>query len=162
MEEEDIKFHGQIAKPIAAHIKPPLLILRYFGNRAVISVPAERELAEILVPTWAIAKPNAIRNTPPRSPFERPSKNFERTSRGFQYVSPYKIVEALETRIPIKHVTEKQTGNEMNCDQKDAPGLFANLEKSGALTIKVAKFDSEFMTEFTKAQPNSEPEMVLP
>lgn len=72
------------------------------------------------------------------------------------------MVEAEETKIPIRQVIEKQIGNEINWDQTAAFGLFANLEKSGALTIKVAKLANEFMTELTKAQPNSEPEIVEP
>lgn len=161
LEEDDIKFQGQIANPTAAQMKPPLLILIYLGKRAVMSVPAERELAEILVPTWAMVKQKARMNTPPRSPLELPSKNFERTSNGFQKVSLYRYVEALETRTPIKHVMEKQIGRVINCDQIAAFGLLANLEKSGALTIKVEKLAKAFMTELMNAQANADPETLL-
>ena len=34
------KCHGQMVKQMAAAINPPLLILMYWGNKAVISVPA--------------------------------------------------------------------------------------------------------------------------
>lgn len=69
-------------------------------------------------------------------------------------------VDAEETKMPIKQVIEKVVGKAMNWDQIAAPGLLAKREKSGALTIKVAKLAREFMVELTKAQPNSEPEMV--
>lgn len=57
-------YHGHMQRPISAQIYPPLLILRYRGRRAVMSVPAETELAAMLVPNWANEKANEIMKTP--------------------------------------------------------------------------------------------------
>lgn len=70
IEDEDIKFHGQMAYPMAAQMKPPRRMFMYLGKRAVMSVPALREFAEMLVPNWAMAKPKEMRKTPPLSPRE--------------------------------------------------------------------------------------------
>lgn len=51
IEKAGVTYHGHIARPTAAQIYPPLRMLIYRGRRAVISVPAETELAAMLVPS---------------------------------------------------------------------------------------------------------------
>jgi hypothetical protein len=63
------------------------------------------------------------------------------------------VVEAEEAKIPMREVTAKHIGMAITCDKAEEDGLFANLEKSGALTIKVAKLAKQFIVELTKAQP---------
>ena len=53
-----------------------------------MSVPAETELAAILVPNWARANAKAIMNTPKRSPESAPLRKLVSRSRGFQIGSP--------------------------------------------------------------------------
>lgn len=65
--------------------------------------------------------------------------------------------DAEEIKIPIKEVILKQTGIANNWDHNAALGVSAKREKSGALTIKVAKLAKAFMMEATKVQPNSDP-----
>lgn len=55
----------------------------YRGSSAVRSVPAEIELAEMFVPSWARANPVAMIKIPKRWPELAPSRNFPRRSRGF-------------------------------------------------------------------------------
>ena len=81
-------YQGHMASPTAAQIYPPRRMLRYRGRSAVRSVPAETELAAILVPSCARAKADAIMKTPNRvDPFAL-SRNLLSKSRGFQTGSP--------------------------------------------------------------------------
>jgi hypothetical protein len=63
-------------------------MFRYRGMRAVKSVPAETELAEIFVPSCARANPVAMMKMPKRWPELAPSRNMPSRSRGFQIGSP--------------------------------------------------------------------------
>ena len=62
--EDAIKFQGQIHSANTAQMTPPRLMLMNFGNSAVISVPADREFALILVPSCASVKTKEIKKTP--------------------------------------------------------------------------------------------------
>lgn len=55
----------------------------YRGSNAVMSVPADTELAERLVPSCASANPVAMMNTPNRWPELAPSRNMPSKSSGF-------------------------------------------------------------------------------
>ena len=83
-----------MARPTAAQMYPPLLILRYLGNKAVMSVPAETELAAILVPSWANANAKEIMKTPnlagpfALSPLLGLIKKYPSSSSGFQMGFP--------------------------------------------------------------------------
>lgn len=83
--EDAIRFHGQMHNAMAAQKKAPLLMLIYLGNMAVISVPQDKEFAEMFVPSCANANTNEMRNTPALVPrVNVVSRNFCRTSRGDQ------------------------------------------------------------------------------
>lgn len=157
MEEEVSKFQGQMAKPMKAQIKPPRLMFMNFGSKAVMSVPAEMEFAEMLVPTWANANPRATKKTPALEPLFSESKNLSKTSSGSQYVVPYKIVDAEETRIPIRQVMEKQIGIVKSWDQVAERGVLDIRVKSGSLITKVEKLASEFMVALIKVHASVEP-----
>ncbi len=64
--------------------------------------------------------------------------------------------------IPMKEVTAKPIGMVSNCDQKASRGFRANREKSGSLTMRVAKFAMEDMIPETIAQPKAPPDLVPP
>lgn len=66
--ELDIMFQGQMQSAMAAQNSEPRLMLMKRGNIAVKSVPQDRELAEMLVPSCASVNTNEIRNTPPLVP----------------------------------------------------------------------------------------------
>lgn len=72
---------------------------------------------------------------------------------------PYKSVEEELTKIPIKEVMLKQSGIDNVYTKYLMPkdGLSANLEKSGALTINVAKFAKEFIVDSMKTHANARP-----
>ena len=138
-------------------------MLRYFGKRAVISVPAEMEFAAIFVPSWARQKAEAMKKTPALF-LDPPSlrKDSRRTS-GFQIGSPLKMmVEDDETMIPMKLVTAKPQGMVINCGRNASDGFLANLEKSGSLTIRVAKLAMELIIPVTIPQASVEPCDVFP
>jgi hypothetical protein len=83
------RFHGHMHNPTIAQIYPPRRMLRYLGNSAVMSVPAETLLAAMLVPSWASTNAVAMMNTPKRSADVASSRrNCERSSRGFQIAVP--------------------------------------------------------------------------
>lgn len=50
LDDEAIKFQGQMTKAIQAHRYEPLLILMNLGSKAVISVPAGMALPDKLAP----------------------------------------------------------------------------------------------------------------
>lgn len=87
-------YHGHIARPIQAHIYPPLLILRYRGSNAVISVPADTEFAAMFVPNCANAKAKEMMKTPNLAgpfavlPVFGLIKKYESKFSGFQIGSP--------------------------------------------------------------------------
>ena len=64
--------------------------------------------------------------------------------------------------IPMKEVTTNPTGMVINWDQKASRGFRANREKSGSLTIRVAKFAMDDMIPETIAQPKAPPDLVPP
>lgn len=66
-----------------------------------------------------------------------------------------------ETIIPINEVTAKPIGMVKNCDQRASLGFRAKREKSGSLTIRVAKLAIEDMMPDTMAQPKAPPDLVL-
>ncbi len=108
-------------------------MLRYRGSRAVISVPADTELAAMFVPSWARAKAAAMKKTPVRFPEVPSSRKDWRSWRGFQIGSPLKMmVEEDETMMPINEVIPKPTGMVMSCDHKASVGVRANRAKSGS------------------------------
>lgn len=126
-----------------------------------MSVPAEMELAEMLVPSWARQKTAAIKKTPVLAPAEPWFKKELSTSRGDQRVSPTMMVEAEDTMIPMKEVREKARGMVMAWDQTADFLVLEKRVKSGSLTIRVAKLAIQFIKDLTNSQPNSEPWMVL-
>lgn len=69
-EDEVRNCHGQMAMPMTAQMYEPRRIVRNLGSNAVRSVPAEMELAAMLVPSWARTKQAEMRNVPARSPAE--------------------------------------------------------------------------------------------
>lgn len=112
---DESKFHGHMANPTAAQMKPPLRILMKRGRRAMMSDPAETELAAIFVPSWARAKPRAMKNTPARVPESGfASRKFDRRSSGFQMGSPYITVEDEDTMIPMNDVIANPQGMVIN------------------------------------------------
>ena len=70
--------------------------------------------------------------------------------------------EELDTMTPMNEVNANPIGIVNNCDQSASRGFFANRAKSGSLTIKVAKFEIQFMTAATTAHPFSLPLIVDP
>lgn len=62
--------------------------------------------------------------------------------------------------MPMKEVTAKPMGMVKNCDHNASLGLRAKREKSGSLTIKVAKLAMEDMMPCTTAHPRALPEIV--
>ena len=46
-----MRFQGVMQRASEAQMKPPRLMLIYLGSSAVISVPADKELALMLVPS---------------------------------------------------------------------------------------------------------------
>ena len=98
-----------------------------------MSVPAETELAAMLVPSWARAKAKEMKNTPARVPRPPSSRNRLRRSRGDQIVSSYMTVEDDETIIPMKDVMAKPQGMVISWDHNASLGFFANRVKSGSL-----------------------------
>lgn len=50
----------------------------------------------------------------------------------------------------------KNSGIAVNCDHREALGIFANLLKSGALIINAAKLDIQNIGNLTNIQKNSE------
>lgn len=75
--------------------------------------------------------------------------------------SPKITVEEDETMIPIKEVKANPQGIVMSCDQSASDGFMANREKSGSLTIRVAKFAMEDITPLMNAQAKTDPWAVL-
>lgn len=69
------RFQGHMTRPMTAHTYPPRRISMKRGRRAVISVPADTELAAMLVPSWARANAVAMKNTPARFPDPPSSRN---------------------------------------------------------------------------------------
>ena len=60
-------YHGHIANPTAAQIYPPLLMFKYRGSSAVMSVPALTLLAAMFVPSCASTNAVAMMKTPNRA-----------------------------------------------------------------------------------------------
>lgn len=134
----------------------------YRGRRAVRSVPAETELAEILVPSWARANPVAIIKIPKRWPELAPFKNMPRRSRGFQTGSVSKITdEEDDTIIPINEVIPNPIGIVSNCDHSASFGVRANRVKSGSFIIRAAKLPMQLMIALTIVHPRALPWTVL-
>lgn len=67
------------------------------------------------------------------------------------------MAEEEEQMIPMKEVKAKPQGMVISCDQKASLGFPAKREKSGSLTIKVAKLAMEDMMPLTISQARSEP-----
>lgn len=70
-------------------------------------------------------------------------------------------VEDEDTMMPMNEVTAKPIGMVKNCDQSASLGFLAKREKSGSLTMSVAKFAIDDMIPDTIAQPNAPPDLVL-
>lgn len=100
-------------------------------------------------------------NTPNRSEELAPSRNFVRRSSGFQIALPKMTLDDEETIMPIKEVRANPIGIVKSWDHSALLGLFAKREKSGSLTISVAKLAMEDMMPFTTAHANSLPCTVL-
>src|SRR6478735_585814 len=132
------------------------------GSKAVKSVPAETELAAMLVPSCARAKDVAMKKTPKRSPELPSSMNLSRRSRGFQMASSYRTEEAEETMMPMNEVMAKPKGIVIIWDQSASLGFCANREKSLALTMSVAKLEIEDIMPLTISQAKSLPWTLLP
>ena len=128
-----------------------------------MSVPAETELAAMLVPSCASEKAAAMKKTPARF-LEPPSSRIKpRRSSGSQTgpVSGYRAAEEEETMMPMKDVKAKPMGMVQSCDQRASLGLPAKREKSGELTMRVAKLAIELMMPLTNSQANSLPSSLV-
>lgn len=150
-----------MARPIAAQIYAPRLILQNLGSNAVKFVPADTELAAILVPSCARANPEAITKTPKRSAELAPSRNMPRRVRGFHTSWPKMSFEEEVAIMPMNDVTAKLTGIVTSCDQTASLGLREYLAKSGLLMIKAAKLAMQFIMLLTTAQASVLPWAVL-
>ena len=107
-------------------------MLRYRGSKAVISVPADTELAAMFVPSWANTKDAAITNTPNRvAPVTLGSSrnNFSKVS-GDQIGLPNVTVELEDTIIPMKLVRANPHGMVNNWGHSASRGLRAKRAKS--------------------------------
>ena len=79
-------------------------------SRGAPKLTAETELAAILVPNCASAKPVEMKNTPARFLDPPSCRKDVSSSNGFQIAWPNIIVDDDETIIPIKDVSAKQIG----------------------------------------------------
>ena len=99
-----------------------------------MSVPAETELAAMLVPSCARAKAALMIKTPKRSPWLALPRNLPRRSRGFHTGPPpgYMMADEEDTMIPMKEVTAKPMGMVRSWDHNASRGFRAKRAKSGS------------------------------
>lgn len=108
-------------------------MFRYLGNKAVISVPADTELAAMLVPSCARQKAAPMKKTPALFAEVPSSRKDWRSLRGFQMGSPLKMtVEDEDTMMPMKDVMAKPQGMVISWGKKASEGLRAKRAKSGS------------------------------
>lgn len=62
------------------------------------------------------------------------------------------MLEELETMTPMNEVKANPIGIVNNCDHNASRGFFANLAKSGSLTIRVAKLATQSIIAAITAQ----------
>ena len=128
-----------------------------------MSVPADTELAAMLVPSCARAKAAARAKTAMRERGLEVALSagelriWARRSRGFQTVVPKMTVEEEETAMPMKDVVAKLMGIVRSWGQRASLGWRAKREKSGLLTMTVAKFAMLDMMAPTMPHARSEP-----
>lgn len=100
-----------------------------------MSVPAETELAAMLVPSWARANASAMKKTPARFLLVPSFRNDCRRSRGFQIASPKMTFEDEDTIIPMKEVIANPMGIVRSWDHRASFGLRAKRAKSGSFYV---------------------------
>ena len=72
------------------------------------------------------------------------------------------MLDELETITPMNEVSANPIGIVNNCGHIASRGFFANLAKSGSLTIKVAKFETQAIIAAITAHPFALPLIVDP
>lgn len=113
--ELEARFQGHMHTPTRAATYPPLRMLMKRGNKAVRSHPAVMELAEMLVPSWAMMKPMAMKAEAARVPDDWSSAmKLRRIVNGDQTKAPKRVYVEEAIKIPIKEVTENRTGRAIN------------------------------------------------
>lgn len=97
-------FHGTRAQHRIAQSSCPRLMFTYWGNKAVRSLAAESELAEILTPRAANANEKAAKKRAARD------SQFSMRAMGSQLRTPYFTCPALEAAMPMKAMKVKIMG----------------------------------------------------
>lgn len=92
-----------------------------------MSVPADTELAAMLIPSCARANAEALMNTPTRAVVgaSASSRIWDSRSSGFQIVVSKMTVEDEETTMPMKDVIAKPRGMVTSCGQRASLGWLA-------------------------------------
>jgi hypothetical protein len=134
--------------------KAPRRILKYWGQREVISVdwscqekfnnegfgalplPNDTVFADILTQIWARHQRAAQKKAAARPPWE--PCHWAKMSRGLQRTVPYKGLEAAAPTTPKMLTKILKIGMKGSCQTWD-PGFLANREKSGIFTASVEK-----------------------
>ena len=87
----------------------------YLGAKAMRSLAALIELAEMLIPSVTIIKPIAAKAAAARPPEEPLSCQWLMMSIGFQRTLPYAVSAAAAVKIPRRPTTAIEAGGEQVC-----------------------------------------------
>ena len=97
-------FHGTSAQAMTAHSSCPRRMLTYCGNRAVRSLAAESEFADMFTPSAASAKENAAKKRHERE------DQCDIRAMGSHSRVPYRAAPAEEDAIPMKDMNVNMIG----------------------------------------------------